>query len=241
MELELSLITEQQIYDVYILQSRNVRKLRKVKNNLCRDINRNLKQNNHFQVEVTTKILSLLYSAWSEAQFVQILHTPKGFFPRIIKDIEQERKQNGIISGWNLMIELAIAKVGNINLSSDLATRQDRLKSIIKNNIEKQSILRNKIAHGQWVHALNSDHTGESPFSCDLNSLDYMEIVRSFDVHKYLGFIIRDLVQSPQKGFHQNYWSNLVSLEEYLDKTKEWTVETRKAMLEKRPIIYQNG
>jgi hypothetical protein len=237
----LRLITEQQIYDVYILQSRNVRKLSKVKDNLCREINRDLKTNNHFQVEVKTKILTLLYSAWSEAQFVQILHTPKGFFPRLINNIENDRKQHGIISGWNLMIELAIVKVGDINSSSDLSMRQDKLKLIIKENIEKQSILRNKIAHGQWVHALNRDHTGESPFTSELNSLDYVAIDKLFEVHKYLGLIIRDLVQSPQKGFHRNYWSNLVSLEGFLDKTKEWTVETRKRMLGKRPIKYKNG
>lgn len=130
------MITEQQIYDIYILQSRNVRKLAKVKSNLIRDINRNVRKNDLFEVEVKTKLLALLYSAWSEAQFVQILHTPDGFFPRVIKDIEDKRDRQGIIAGWNLMLELAIARVGDVNKSNDLSDRLAKLKLIVKENIE---------------------------------------------------------------------------------------------------------
>ena len=44
-----------------------------------------------------------------------------------ITDIEAEKKQNGIINGWKLLIELAINKVGNINKSSDLQTRKETI------------------------------------------------------------------------------------------------------------------
>ena len=206
--------TDEVINDIYILQSRNVRKLLKVKKSLLRDINRNSKLNNNSDVEIKTKMYSLLYSAWSEAQFVQILHTPKALFPRDIQDIEAEKKQNGIINGWKLLIELAINKVGNINKSSDLQTRKETIINIISNHVEKQSILRNKIAHGQWVHALNREHTKESfDFTSDLNNLDYVKIDILFKIHQYLGLILRDLVQSPKKGFHHNYWSNITKLE----------------------------
>ncbi len=221
--------TDEVINDIYILQSRNVRKLLKVKKSLLRDINRNSKLNNNSDVEIKTKMYSLLYSAWSEAQFVQILHTPKALFPRDIQDIEAEKKQNGIINGWKLLIELAINKVGNINKSSDLQTRKETIINIISNHVEKQSILRNKIAHGQWVHALNREHTKESfDFTSDLNNLDYVKIDILFKIHQYLGLILRDLVQSPKKGFHHNYWSNITKLENYIQKTVGWSIETRK-------------
>ncbi len=221
--------TDEVINDIYILQSRNVRKLLKVKKSLLRDINRNSKLNNNSDVEIKTKMYSLLYSAWSEAQFVQILHTPKALFPRDIQDIEAEKKQNGIINGWKLLIELAINKVGNINKSSDLQTRKETIINIISNHVEKQSILRNKIAHGQWVHAVNREHTKESfDFTSDLNNLDYVKIDILFKIHQYLGLILRDLVQSPKKGFHHNYWSNITKLENYIQKTVGWSIETRK-------------
>ncbi len=230
-----ALITEQQINNIYILQSRNVRKLAKVKSNLIRDINRNVRKNDLFEVEVKTKLLALLYSAWSEAQFVQILHTPNGFFPRDIKDIEDERNRQGIIAGWNLMLELAIDRVGDVNKSQDLSDRLAKLKLIVKENIKEQSILRNKIAHGQWVHALNKTHTAENKtYSSVLRCLDYVQLDKLFKIHKYLGSIVRDLVQSPKKGFHNNYWNNLVQLEVFLDKSKHWTAETRKLRLNMR-------
>ena len=221
--------TDEVINHIYILQSRNVRKLLKVKKSLLRDINRNSKLNNNSDVEIKTKMYSLLYSAWSEAQFVQILHTPKALFPRDIQDIEEEKKQNGIINGWKLLIKLAIKKVGDTNKSSDLQKRKETIINIISNHIEKQSILRNKIAHGQWVHALNREHTKESfDFSSELNNLDYVRIDILFKIHQYLGLILRDLVQSPKKGFHHNYWANITKLENYIQKTVNWSIETRK-------------
>lgn len=223
--------TDSIIYDIYILQSRNVRKLLKVKKSLLRDINRSSKLNNISDVEIKTKIYSLLYSAWSEAQFVQILHTPKALFPREIQDIELEKKKNGIISGWKLLISLAIDKVGDISKSDDFLSRKSTIINIINNHIEQQSILRNKIAHGQWVHALNREHTKESiEFTEALNHLDYVKIDTLFKIHKFLGLIMRDLVQSPKKGFHHNYWTNIIKLENYVKKTESWSAESRKAI-----------
>ena len=113
--------------------------------------------------------------------------------------------------------------------SSDLAKRKKELLDIITNHVEKQSILRNKIAHGQWVHALNREHTKESfDFTSDLNDLDYVKIDILFKIHQFLGLIMRDLVQSPKKGFHHNYWTNIVKLKNYIEKTKNWSIDTRK-------------
>lgn len=221
--------TDEVINDIYILQSRNVRKLLKVKTSLLRDINRNSKLNNISDVEIKTKIYSLLYSAWSEAQFVQILHTPNALFPRDIKDIEKEKKKNGIINGWKLLITLAIEKVGDIDKSDDLSKRKETIINIITNHVEQPSILRNKIAHGQWVHALNREHTKESTsFTDNLANLDYVKIDILFKIHEYLGAIMRDLVQSPKKSFHTNYWEIIIKLENYIKKTENWSIETRK-------------
>ena len=79
------------------------------------------------------------------------------------------------------------------------------------------------------MHALNREHTKESfDFTSDLNNLDYVKIDILFKIHQYLGLILRDLVQSPKKGFHHNYWSNITKLENYIQKTVGWSIETRK-------------
>lgn len=133
------------------------------------------------------------------------------------------------------MVELALKKVGKWSKNSDLQNRRKRLGEIIENYINSPSVLRNKVAHGQWFHALNTDNTAENiDLTRKLAELDSVELGKQFEVHKYLGLIIRDLVQSPKKGFHHNYWVRMTTLEEYLDKTRNWNIESKKSKLSKK-------
>ncbi|KKK54093.1 hypothetical protein LCGC14_3088200, partial [marine sediment metagenome] len=102
------------------------------------------------------------------------------------------------------------------------------LKGIIKEYIEKPQELRNKIAHGQSTHPLSSNNTKENQeTTIRINDLNVVKISIWFEVHQYLCFIIRDLIQSPKKGFQNNYWTNLTSLEGFLIKSNTWTIEKR--------------
>lgn len=212
--------------------SRNVRYLKKVKKILTMDINKCLSKNDSFQLNIKIKYFSLLYSSVSELQFLQILHTPFGFMHSEILRIQSERS---LVDSWNLMVDLAISKVGNPTKRADLRDKKGKIKQIIKEYIEKPQELRNKIAHGQWIHCLNSKNTKENEDTTErVNKLNVVQISIWFEVHQYLCFIIRDLIQSPKKGFHNNYWSNLVKLEEFLRKSKNWTIEKRIETLKQR-------
>jgi hypothetical protein len=227
-------MTNEEILELYKLQSQNVRKLEQVKRNLIKDINFHLRKSDDFQVEIKTKLLALLYCAWSEAQFTQIVYTPSAFSQSEISHI---KSINTIFGKWEKMINLAIAKVGSWDKNSDLHNRKKNLHNIITKYIKEPSEIRNKIAHGQWFYALNSKNTAESKeLTQKLANLDSEKLIQQFEVHKFLGLIIRDLVQSPNKGFHNNYWINLTALEEYIDKTKNRNIETRKQKLERKPI-----
>lgn len=233
-------MTDQEIYDLYVLQSKNVRRLKQVQANLVKDINFYLRKNNEFQVEIKTKLLALLHCTLSEAQFIQIVHTPDGFLSSEIEKIKAA-KNSKLEDGWQLMIDLAMDKVGDWKNNKDLFDRRNSLMKIISDFIISPSILRNKIAHGQWEFALNRENTKENEdLTKKLNDLNIVEVTKWFDIHQYMGLIIRDLVQSPKKGFHNNYWINLTKLEEYLIKSKNWTLETKKAELKKKPIKIEN-
>ena len=188
---------DMEIKNIYILQSRNVRYLKKIQKNLTMDINKCLIKKDLFQLHVKTKYYAMLYRLVSESQFVQILYTPNGF-------------------RYSEIVEI---------------------KKIIDEYIKKPQELRNKIAHGQWIHALNSENTKENIDTTKrIENLDVVQISIWFEVHQYLCFIIRDLIQSPKKGFHNNYWSNLVELEKFLSKSKSWTLDKRIAVLDmKKP------
>lgn len=218
-------MTDQEIKNIHVIQSRNVRYLKRVQKNMTMDINHYLIKNDDFQVGIKTKLFSLLYSALSEAQFTQILHTPYGFQHSEILKIQNQRS---LVDSWHFMLDIALQKVGDWKTNKDLETRRETIKKIIGEYIEKPQELRNKIAHGQWVHALNSNNTKENPDTTSrINGLDVVKITIWFEVHQFLCFIIRDLIQSPQKGFHNNYWINMTSLEDFINKSQSWTLEKR--------------
>ncbi|OQX01612.1 MAG: hypothetical protein BWK80_59580, partial [Desulfobacteraceae bacterium IS3] len=232
-------MTDPEILNLYMLQSDNVRALWRVKTVLIKDINYQLRKSDDFQVGIKTKLLSLVYSAWSEAQFLQIVYTPKGFMYSEIVKIKEHKERHGISVAWRFLLEEAMKKVGDTSLNKDLKKRLQTLIQLIDKFIEEPSILRNKIAHGQWVHALNRENTAKNQdITNQLSSLDPVEIERRFEIHRYLGFIVRDLIQSPKAGFHRHYWTNIVNLEMYTQKTANWSATTRKIKLSVKPISY---
>jgi hypothetical protein len=228
-------MTDAEIKNIHIIQSRNVRHLKKVQKNMTMDINHYLIKNDSFQVSIKTKLYSLLYSALSEAQFTQIVHTPFGFLHTEIVKTQSERS---LVDSWHLLLDLALLKVGNWETNSDLGLKRDKLKELITKFIEKPQELRNKIAHGQWLFSLNSKNTNENQVTSQrIKELNVVKISIWFEVHQYLCFIIRDLVQSPNKKFHYNYWINLTELEFFLEKSKSWTIEKR---IQSLKIKYDN-
>jgi hypothetical protein len=228
-------MTNQEIYDLYVLQSKNVRKLKKVESNLVRTINLYIKKKDEFQVELNTKLYALVYCTLSESQFIQIVHTPNGFLFSEIQKIKIEKKGN-VVKAWELLFDLAFNKVNaDWKNNHDLIQRRKQIQDILDNFIKKPSELRNKIAHGQWDFALNSDNTKENQVkTLELQNLDVIKISIWSEVHQYLGLIVRDLIQSPKSGFHRNYWTNLTNLENYVSKSSTWTIEKRIAQL--RPV-----
>jgi len=218
-------MTDLEIKNIHILQSRNVRHLKQVQKSLTIDINLYLIKNDLFQIGIKTKLYSLLYSALSEAQFTQILHTPFGFFHSEILTIQSQRS---LVDRWNYMLDLSLEKVGDWKINKDLEARRKFLKETISEYIEKPQELRNKIAHGQWVHSLNSANTKENLETTNrIAILNVVTISIWFEVHQFLCFIIRDLIQSPKKSFHNNYWINISNLQSFLTESKNWTLENK--------------
>lgn len=238
--LESIIMTEEEIKNLYMLQSVNVRELWKVKAGLIKDINYQIRKSDKFQVFMKTKLLSLIYSAWSETQFVQIFYTPDGFRYTEILKIQKCKKQKGIAAGWKYMLEEAMKKVGSTSENKDIKKRLQSLIVLVKKYIEEPCILRNKIAHGQWINALNCKNNAlNEDITNQLSSLDPVELEKRFEIHRYLGYIVRDLVQSPKKGFHKHFWINIVNLEKYIKKTEKWSIETKENSLISKRINYQ--
>ena len=58
-------------------QTKNVQHLRKVIKQLNQDINESIQKSNTLKEDIRVNLLALTYSAWSEAQFIQIIFLRK--------------------------------------------------------------------------------------------------------------------------------------------------------------------
>lgn len=228
----LIIMTEREIYNLYVLQSKNVRRLKQVQKNLIKDINFYIKKNDDFQVEIKTKLLTLLYCTISEAQFIQILHTPKGLS---FSEIEEVKRQRSLTAQWLKMIDLAMSKVGDWRNNQDLLNRREYIKGVIIKYIHEPREIRNRIGHGQWIHALTSNLENEhTDLTQKISNLDVVKITIWLKVHEFLAKIIRDLVQSPRSAYHRDYWTNTVELEKFLIESEDWSLEKRKRRINRK-------
>ena len=183
-------------------------------------------------VRIHTKLLVVVYSAWSEASLSKIVHTPDGLS---VSEIQVIKKQQKIEGKWKKCIDIAIKRASPGKKSGDLENRVRRLNQLIDEYIIQPSQLRNKIAHGQWSIALNQENTAtNSLLSSQIHDLDPVIVEKWFEVHRHLAQIVEDIVESPKKAFHRDYWVHLTEIESYLDKTKNRDVHSKMLELKKK-------
>jgi len=229
-----------QLRKLYVALSENVRALDVARRTVGRDINCQLRRNDRPQIAIRTKLLALLYSAWSEAQFVQVIHTPHSFDVTEINKIKFEKDKLGIARGWMLMLELAVSRVGKPSTNKDLEKKLATLRSLVEKYVAAPALVRNKVAHGQWSVALNRGLTDKNDeLTQEIAALDPVAIELQFTVHEKLALIVRDLVESPKKAFHRDYWTHYTQLEEFLRRRSGWTLETKRLKLARKPLVHQ--
>lgn len=242
-------LNQQQIYEIYVLQSRNVRELGRYRRRLKRRLNDALRDDqfrpnsgqaarpldhpdraeDRRSITDYTRLYALVFSAWSEAQLVQILHTPNSFCG---KEIQRVQKKNTISAKWKQMISIAFDKSGNARRNESIKRRTEQVEFVIDNYIFPMSQIRNKIAHGQWIEVLNGTHTAKNTdLTRRVVSLDHAQIDATFGIHEHLGKIVRDLMQSPHNALHNNFAQHWINIEVWTQAAATWSVQTKDAEL----------
>ncbi|MFK5976836.1 MAG: hypothetical protein QM493_10035 [Sulfurovum sp.] len=226
-------------------QSSNVQELRKAINFLIKDIHEAKRKHRLYDVEIKTKLLAMTYSAWSEAQFIQIIYTPDALTSEQLNSLLND---SGIFNRWKELLNYLFDKVEKFNKNKskekieelkqnfhnneldnkikecnfyykDKSIKQkNTIIKYLENYIEKQSMIRNKIAHGQWKIALDKGNKYKiNALTKQLESLNVFSIRKEFKVHTILGKIIRDLIQSPYKSFDKNYEKDINKIKSFLE------------------------
>lgn len=218
---------EQQRIAVFHAQTKNVRELETAWAHVNRQINALILQKNAKSVEITTKLLALIYCALAESIFSKLIHTPNGLSLAEIDQVKFATSARGIKSGWLKCGELAIQRVEGAK-SNHGHNVLKKLSFLIEQFIFDPSLVRNKLAHGQWSVALNRDNTAvNADITKEIEEHTVVELYRRKHALERLAAIVEDIIESPNKAHHRDYWIHLSELEEKQKALATWTFEKK--------------
>lgn len=203
----------------------NLRELKKQRTNIKRLFNQSIKQNDNSAFSALTKLYALLYSSFAELCFLKVIHTPYGFSEDEINQITRERN---LEQKWIKCLELAFSRINNIANAGEIQNKKQILTRHINQFIIEPSQLRNKIAHGQWMVALNNDNTATNQITTDrIKNLDFVKTDILFSVYEKIGQAVEDLIESPTKAHFNDFYSHMTELDELIIETKKWNLKSK--------------
>lgn len=226
------------IKDLYIAQTQNVREINKSFTDLKRLINKAI-QNNNLQLQQSlTKSLTIIYSTWTEARFLQLTYTPFGLNEDEINQVLKAKNTKSVVEGWEKLIELSLKiLVKNSKAPDNVHTIQKKLKKYLKDYILGPSQIRNKLAHGQWTITLNVENTNLNPIPTKLiEELTVVDLIRWKMTQEKFSHIIESLIESPEKHFRRSYQTQITDFENFIKESSYWTVQEKRKKLVKRKL-----
>jgi hypothetical protein len=209
-------------HTIFQAQTANVRSLLSVQKRMNRQANHALRRGNAADLDMYTKLMALLFCAWSEANLSKLIHTPYGFELSEIADIKSAWRLN-IEAAWLKTIELGLAKV-----ATPPPNASNQLHSLVKDFVVEPAGIRNKVAHGQWSVALNKRGSSLNPdLTSKLAELSIVDIQIWFRSSSLLSEVVEALIESPESAFHRDFATKLSDLEAFRLRSAAFTVSSK--------------
>lgn len=209
---------------VYNACSDNVRALLKHRRRIKILVNKAIRNKDNQTIDSLTKLYALLYSSYVEVSFIKLIHTYGAFSESEISQIQSKRN---LEEKWQKCVELLFSRINSPTNLGENANKKQKLTRILDEYIIKPSQIRNKVAHGQWVVCLNNACTDiNNDTTNELQNLDFVIIDRYFSIYKQFQQCILDLSVSP-KTHYRDYYSIITNLEQYIESTKKWSMESK--------------
>ncbi|MFV5550385.1 hypothetical protein VXQ35_15145 [Acinetobacter oleivorans] len=179
------------------------------------------------EIKLLTKLAILAYTAHTEALFLKLIYTHNGFTKDEINQILKTQKKENIIMAWKKAFEISARK--SIGKKSNFFPNSiKKINNIIDTHLKEPSELRNKIAHGQWVVAFNSKNSEiNGDLTLKIEKISIVDINKWLRVFKTLSELISLAIQSPLKGYPQQFWEKITQIEENLNKISTWSLEEK--------------
>lgn len=220
-------MTESEIKDIFHAQTDNVRELEKVWKQIAKEINVALRNDDSIQTILKTKMLGLVFCALAESQFSKLIHTPGQFTSEQIHQIKAAASSN-VSDGWEKCIDLAVRRLSSGPKHNHVPNVILSLKRLIASYIKEPSLIRNKIAHGQWVVALNRKNTHVNPeMTTTLANLNALDLARFKDAFSRLSRIVEDIIKSPNKAHLRDYYPQVQEFERVQKEMSKWTIDEK--------------
>lgn len=217
--------------EVFKAQVENVKELEHAWRQLKRSINSDLIANDAPSARIHTKTLALVYCAWSEAVFSKLIHTPYGFELNEIEQIKTAQS-SGIVNAWKKCIELASNKIAS-RAGNYVPNIRQSLVRLLDSYITRPSLIRNKVAHGQWVVALNRDNTSRNnELTAQISDLDIVKLDILHQAFIGLSEIVEAMIESPNRAFPRDYWPIVTRIETQLSRTSKFTLADKVTRLQ---------
>jgi len=222
---------------IFHAQVANVRALEGAMKHVRRSINLAMRRADDSTERSHTLVLAVLYCAWLEAFFSKLVHTPFGLTSDEIEQVKAQQSKDGIARAWDKCVQLALRRVPDRGRSNYLPNIEQQLQTLIDDFVQKPAILRNKVAHGQWVMALNRHNSAVNVETTkELADLNVVTVDRWKLAVSRLAAVIEALIESPGRAFHRDYGTEMARMKEDLKASQSWTRESRMDRLARKPI-----
>lgn len=218
--------------EIYKASVENVKELKKNRKKINQLVNQSIRTKSTDFITTLTKTHALVYSSFAETCFLKMIHTPYGFSEDLINQIMSQRN---LADKWKKCLNLAFQQIQNMENIGEVQNKKQTLERLIEKYILEPSQLRNKIAHGQWKIALNSENTALNLETTNkINSIDFVQVDILFQVYEKISQAVEDLIESPHKTHFRDFYLHLTELDTLIKKTNEWTMESKiKVLTEK--------
>jgi hypothetical protein len=203
--------------DYYKFYCENLRKIEKGIELIQRDLRSYIARENKDGEFLYTRLLSLTLVIWAETRIYKVVYEENAFS---IDERKAIIEAPTLEAKWITALNISICKAYHLSpindsevISQKLSfTPRERYKELIRIiNIYLARLIqiRNKLAHGQWFYAFNTDHTKVSP--------DITKLIRNDTIIDYqlgmkmllgIAYLIHDLAVSPptfERDFDNNY------------------------------------
>lgn len=223
---------EQQFHSDF---SKNVAALEAARKKVNSQINDALRRDDDFSVKVYTNLYLLIYSAWTEASLVRLVHTPCGF-------IEEEKKKifkdQDALNRWKKCVNSAFRKF--TKNGSEIPNKKKKIHKLLDDYLKSQANIRNKIAHGQWDYPLHKNNiTYDNEAKILMTIVDVIQIDTWFEIFKEIIEIVRGLIDARPRNNHKahydHYFARLTNIQTIINARMKYTLADKKMRLKLKP------